>query len=559
MRGTSVDPRARRSILVVVLLLVSLGLMGVLTWGAYDVARAQRATVEAVLQDYASLAGAEFVRRAAAEVGYYGHYTLLNALKVRADLPEPEDLAASPDDQVVRALSLAAYLFRVPLDGGPAETLGAPANEDVRRWLEQTVSDHAAALGQSEHPFLFARGVVNGVEHRIAFIRSEAAGEPFVMGFEVDRVALGEWFDAAFRRGPLLPGSLGDGDLGNEVLFLSVVDPAGTEIFHGGGRYASPLIAEVPFGDTYSGIFRGMIVRASIDPASASQLVIGGLPYSRLPLLILLLLLTAGFVVAAILQLRREQALAALRSEFVARVSHELRTPLTQIRMFAETLLLGRVRSDAERQRSLEIINQESQRLGHLVENILQLSRSERGAVKLALRPQPLAPVVRGVLESFRPLAQRRDVQLVADLDEQSMAAVDEDAVRQICLNLLDNAVKYGPAGQTVRVSLQADDTDVVLRVEDQGPGIPPGEREIIWKRFRRLERDRKTAVAGTGIGLSVVRDLVTRQGGVVLVDDNDGCGAGFEVRFPAVSAHATAGEPGLVLPSTPELTGGDS
>ena len=139
------------------------------------------------------------------------------------------------------------------------------------------------------------------------------------------------------------------------------------------------------------------------------------------------------------------------------------------------------------------------------------------------------------------------------------MAAVDEDAVRQICLNLLDNAVKYGPAGQTVRVSLRARDADVVLRVEDQGPGIPPGQREVIWKRFWRLERDRKTAVAGTGIGLSVVRDLVTRQGGVALVDDSGGCGARFEVRFPAVGAHGQAGEPGLALPSAPGLAGGDS
>jgi len=523
-------------VLVVALLLVSLGLMGVLSWGAYDAGRAQRATIEAVLQDYASLAGTEFVRRAAADVGFHGHYTLLNALKASADLAALEELAANPDDKVGHALSLATYLFRIPQDGGPAETLGGPADEDVQRWLEQTVVDHAAALRQSEQPFLFVRGMVNGVEHRIALIRSEALGKPFVMGFEVDLVALTEWFDTAFRRGPLLPGSLGDGNLGNEVLFLSVEDAAGVEIFHGGGRYASPLIAEIPFGDTYSGIFRGMTVRTSIDPASASQLVIGGLPYSRLPLLILLLLLTAGFVVAAILQLRREQALAALRSEFVARVSHELRTPLTQIRMFAETLLLGRIRSDDERQRSLAIINQESLRLGHLVENILQLSRSERGAVKLAPRAQPLAPVVRDVLESFRPLAQRRDVQLDIDLDEKPVAIVDEDAVRQICLNLLDNAVKYGPVGQVVRVGLRAEDTDVVLRVDDQGPGIPPGEREIIWKRFRRLERDRKAAVGGTGIGLSVVRDLVTRQGGKVRVADSDGCGARFEVRFPGPS-----------------------
>jgi signal transduction histidine kinase len=543
------------------LLLVSLGLMGLLTWEAYDGARSQRATVQAVLQDYAALAGAEFVRRAAAEVGYRGHYTLLTALPSRSGLPTPQQVLDGSDENVGRALSLAAYLFRMPLDGGPLEVAGGPADAALRGWLEQTVREHREDLNQADRPFVFATGEVDSVRRRVAFIRTDVTGEPAVIGFEVKVDALEPWFQRTFDQGPLLPGSLGYGDLNNDVLFLSVTDGSGAEIFRGGGRYASPLIADVPFGDSYSGLLDGMTVRTSIDPASASQLVIGGLPYSRLPLLLILLVLTAGFVLAAIFLLRREQALAALRAEFVARVSHELRTPLTQIRMFAETLLLGRVRDEAEQHRSLEIINQESQRLGHLVENILQLSRSERGAVRLTPRAQALAPVIRGVVESFRPLASQRDVRLVTRLDEEAVAAVDEDALRQVCLNLLDNAVKYGPDGQTVRISLDCTGESVRLRLDDQGPGVPSGDRDVVWRRFRRLDRHRKAAVAGTGIGLSVVRDLVARQGGSAGVTENPDGGARFEVSFPLLPGDGKqdARLPGKPLPAAPRLSGGDS
>src|SRR5256885_11553687 len=124
-------------------------------------------------------------------------------------------------------------------------------------------------------------------------------------------------------------------------------------------------------------------------PDMAPKLVIGGMPRSNVPMLLSLLALTAGLVVAALLQLRREYELSQLRADFVSGVSHELRTPLAQIRMFSETLLLGRVRSDEERERSLGIIDQEARRLTHLVENLLHFSRSERRLT----RPSPsLAP-----------------------------------------------------------------------------------------------------------------------------------------------------------------------
>ncbi|MBW8840193.1 MAG: histidine kinase, partial [Gemmatimonadetes bacterium] len=133
-------------------------------------------------------------------------------------------------------------------------------------------------------------------------------------------------------------------------------------------------------------------------------------------------------------------------------MSHELRTPLAQIRMFSETLVLGRVRSDEERLRSLAIIDQEARRLTHLVENLLHFSRSERQTAHIAPEPTALAPLVREVIDGFEPLAAARGARLSAAVPEDLVVPADPGAVRQMLLNLLDNAVKYCPAGQEIRI-----------------------------------------------------------------------------------------------------------
>jgi signal transduction histidine kinase len=286
----------------------------------------------------------------------------------------------------------------------------------------------------------------------------------------------------------------------------------------------------------YGGAFAGLVLTVCIDPLAAPRLVIGGLPRSRLPVLLGLLMLTAGLLGAAVWQMRRERALARMRSEFVARVSHELRTPLTQIRMFAETLLLGRTRTPEEQRRSIEIIDQEARRLSHLVENILQFSRGERGATRLAPRPLELAPLLRDVIEKFQPVARAQQARITTTLEDGATILADDEAVRQVFLNLLDNAVKYGPVGQEVRLGLERAGRLVRASVEDEGPGVPERDRERIWARWQRLERDERRAVAGTGIGLTVVRDLVALHGGRAWVEPGRRGGARFVVELPLIS-----------------------
>ena len=307
----------------------------------------------------------------------------------------------------------------------------------------------------------------------------------------------------------------------------------GVELYRTPVQYAPTFAARDSFEHPMMG---GIRVQVALRPDVAPKLAIGGMPRSNVPMLLSLLALTAVLVVAALLQLHREYELSRLRADFVSGVSHELRTPLAQIRMFSETLLLGRVRSEGERVRSLEIVDQEARRLTHLVENLLHFSRSERQATRLSPAAAPLAPLVREAVEAFAPLAAARGVTFRTELRDGLVAPVDAEALRQMLVNLLDNAVKYGPADQTITVGLESGDGKARIRVEDQGPGVPAADRERIWDRFWRLERDRGSAVAGTGIGLSVVRELVALHGGRAWAEEGrGGTGARFVLELPLV------------------------
>ncbi len=520
---------------IVGLLLASLILVAVLAWQALDAALSHRKVAEAVLRDYARLAADEFVRRSLSEVGYYGYYRVLTVLGQRgpeAPLPTREDLIAA-DARIERPLTLVRYFFELEETSGRLRVSGGPApTADVEDWIvgelkapESEVDGRAMAVGHTE------------LDKPHSFVYAVDEGQRLV-GFEVELDSLGTWLGQAFERGNILPESLAKGGDDLDFLVLTVRDAAYRELF----RAAKPesletpdpyLAAAVPYGDGYEGIFEGLTVGVSLYPSAASKLVIGGLPRARLPMLLGLLVLTVGLLTAAIFQLRRARALAQLRSDFVSQVSHELRTPLTQIRMFAETLLLGRVRSEKEGRRSLEIVDQEARRLSHLVENILQFSRSERGTIRLAPEPRELVPLVRDLVRDFTPLVGRREVSFAIHPADDVAARLDEDAMHQILINLLDNAVKYGPSKQQVLIGLERADGWARLTVDDEGPGIPAPERQRVWGSFQRLERDRRSAIAGTGIGLAVVRDLVALQGGRIRVEEGERGGARFVVELP--------------------------
>jgi signal transduction histidine kinase len=251
-------------------------------------------------------------------------------------------------------------------------------------------------------------------------------------------------------------------------------------------------------------------------------------------------------VTAAAVQLRREVRFARQRADFISGVSHELRTPLAQIRLFGETLLLGRVRSRDEARRAAEVIVQESRRLGQMVDNVLLFTRAGRQGAAIRWEPVDAAAVAADTVSAFRPQAASK--QMTVDLeigDIPGAVLADPNAMRQVLLNLLDNAVKYGARGQRIRVELQGTADELTLSVTDEGEGVPAGDRARIWEPFWRTPA---SAEGGTGLGLAIVRELVGLHGGRVSVEAASPRGARFVATFSApASRPSAAASPGHV------------
>jgi signal transduction histidine kinase len=366
----------------------------------------------------------------------------------------------------------------------------------------------------------------------------DESGPRRIVGFVADASLVHDTFARIIENSPLLPPSLG-GDT-HALLSVRVAAGAGGALFE-----SSPEWSEYTSEHVLEGELAALRIAVALQPQAAERLIIGGLPRDRLPLLGGLLVLTIALVGVGAVQLRREHELARLRADFISGVSHELRTPLAQIRMFGETLLLDRVRSAAERQRSLAIIVQEAQRLTQLIDNVLHFSRAERGTAVVSLTPARLDIMVREIVESFQPLARSRRASVAVRFHHGVVAPIDAGAFRQVMLNLLDNAVKYGPAGQTIRVEAWHQAGAARIAVEDQGPGVPAEHRARIWEPFYRIAA-RTNETGGTGIGLSIVKELVGRHGGRVWVEDGAEGAARFVVEIPgaAVAEQSQAWNP---------------
>ncbi len=229
-----------------------------------------------------------------------------------------------------------------------------------------------------------------------------------------------------------------------------------------------------------------------------------------------------------------ERALERARSDFVATASHELRTPLAAVYGSARTLR----RTDIElppdqRDRFLEIIESETERLTAIVSQILLAGQLEDGGVDLATSATDLRGLAESVLDSTRVHAPA-EVELKLDPgDDSTVALADEDKLRQVLVNLLDNAVKYSPDGGEVAVELGSAPGLVTLTVRDSGLGIPPGEQDRIFEKFYRLDPALTRGVGGSGLGLYISRELVSRMGGRMSVRSRPGEGAAFTVEAP--------------------------
>jgi two-component system phosphate regulon sensor histidine kinase PhoR len=240
------------------------------------------------------------------------------------------------------------------------------------------------------------------------------------------------------------------------------------------------------------------------------------------------LVVIAGLTVV-LLAGARERKLSNLKSDFVANVSHELKTPLSLVRMFGELLQSGRVENDEKRQQYLEIIVSESERLGVLIENVLDFAKVERGKAAYDFTTADVGDVVARAVEVCRVRSQRDKVELVLDVSEGLPSAqLDERAIEIAVINLVDNALKYAPDSERVVVSARAVDGHVEIRVTDRGPGIPAEDRKRIFERFVRGKTAQNKQVRGSGIGLALVKHIAEAHGGRAWVEAVDPHGSAF-------------------------------
>ena len=256
---------------------------------------------------------------------------------------------------------------------------------------------------------------------------------------------------------------------------------------------------------------------------------------ATLVLLVALLLLAIGvgsWLIVA--DLRRQLLLARQKTDFVSNVSHELKTPLTSIRMFAEMLAEGRVDEPDKQQRFLHIISAEAARLTRLINNVLDFARRERGEQQLQFAPCDFVEVVRETMERYRPQLEGTGFMLHGELpDEPVPVNGDRDALGQVLVNLLSNAEKYSGEGKVVTVRLAARGGLAELSVLDCGPGVPRGCEERIFEQFFRAHDSLASGVTGSGLGLTLARQIARAHGGDVTWAPRDGGGSRFMLRVP--------------------------
>ncbi|MGH7505995.1 MAG: sensor histidine kinase [Longimicrobiales bacterium] len=523
---------------LVVLLLFSFTLTGLVAWQAYDAARGEKVRAEDGLRRYAAQIGDSY-RRNAEPILIESLIRMFKSVEIAVTASASEGVVSSDVARLVELYQLCECLdatsvrstFRYDFATGRLDVQGDTISSTLRTRLAAQMLQRVQYYNGVWGVGTLAGGAGGPGWFVMYLMRDPDEGPPvdaygLITDLDVLRVLLGRLWpgDPPIVTAPLDP-TLPPETLASATATLG----DGTVVF----KTPHQFTPEHVWPTHLHGIAQGITLTVALNPEIHEAFLVGGMPRSRLPALFGILAMTAALTVVAIFMIRREAEITRLRSDFIAGVSHELRTPLAQIRMFAETLMLNRVRTESERHRSLEIIDQEARRLAHLVENVLLFARSERRRSRIKTELTDLSEQLRETIHGFAVLCRTRDIELRPELQEGVVAPVDQGALRQIMLNLLDNAVKYGPLRQRVTVGLALFDDFARIWVDDQGPGIPSDDRVTVFESFYRLGRDVDSAVAGSGIGLAIVRELAVLHGGRAWIDDAPGGGARVVVELP--------------------------
>ena len=301
-----------------------------------------------------------------------------------------------------------------------------------------------------------------------------------------------------------------------------------TPLARGNGWDGGEAEVERNMEGAFPGLVLGMKLRGTTLAAlgqhfmHTSFLILGGLS-----------LLLAGGIFLTYRNVSKEMALARLKSDFVSNVSHELRTPLALIRLYAETLELGRITSADKHHEYYCIIRKESERLTALINNILDFSRIEAGRKEYEFRDTDLRDLVRNTLESYRYQIEQQGFTFEENVAEVPPLKVDREAMARSLVNLVNNALKYSQDRKYIGVNLYRENGSVKLEVIDHGIGIPAGEQTKIFEKFYRVGDPLVHNTKGSGLGLSLVQHIARAHGGEVVVDSTPGAGSKFTITLP--------------------------
>jgi two-component system phosphate regulon sensor histidine kinase PhoR len=311
---------------------------------------------------------------------------------------------------------------------------------------------------------------------------------------------------------------------------LAVLDEVARSVY-GAPQPQTPFLYEASFGKTLYA-WRVQVIPNNVDELRAQAEKEHLLGVLLIPVSIVIIAVGLGVVW---LTLRAERRASELKSDFIANVSHELKTPLSLIRMFGELIATGKHKGEGSAREYAGIITRESERLAHLIDNVLDFARLERGKASYSFAEGRLEEVVERALDVCRYRLEKERLRLRTDIHADLPAVrMDEDAMALVLLNLVDNAVKYAGDGGEVAVKLERVPGGVALSVRDRGAGISVEEQDRIFERFYRATSARARNVRGSGIGLSLVKHIAEAHGGRVTVESVPGQGATFTVYVPA-------------------------
>jgi len=226
----------------------------------------------------------------------------------------------------------------------------------------------------------------------------------------------------------------------------------------------------------------------------------------------------------------RENQIARLRADFISNVTHELKTPLTSIHMFAESLLLKRVNQESDNDEYLAIIIKESERLQRMINNILEFSKMEKGKSEYRFEECNLSRLLKEVIHEVNYWLAEKHFNVVTELDEKISADVAPDKIKLAFSNLINNAIKYSIDKRNIIIRLFREKEHIYIEVEDQGVGIPDDQLTRIFDKFYRI--DQSDSISGTGLGLSVVKEIIDAHSGTITVTSNVGKGSKFSIKL---------------------------